>query len=167
VVALASREVEENRAVPLALRPLAWTENVVQFAVALLLLVIAGIVLYRTTSDLATASPLFPDGVTFAINGVLFVIIVMEILRTVVAFFEGAGFQLKPFLVIGIISAVRHILTIGARLTLVGESSGAAFEHSQVELGVEAGVVLALTVALLMLRGRAGEKTSRPGRAEI
>jgi len=67
--------------------------------------------------------------------------------------------------------AVLHVrqkigLTIGARLTLVGESSGAAFEHSQVELGVEAGVVLALTVALLMLRGRAGEKTSRPGRAQ-
>ena len=36
---------------------------------------------------------------------ILFVIIVMEILRTVVAHFDDAGLQLKPFLIIGIISA--------------------------------------------------------------
>jgi uncharacterized membrane protein (DUF373 family) len=161
VVALAPRPVEESRAVPLALRPLAWTENVVQFAVALLLLVIAGIVLYRTTSDLATASPLFPDGVTFAINGVLFVIIVMEILRTVVAFFEGAGFQLKPFLVIGIISAVRHILTVGAQLTLTKGLSSSHLHDDLLELGVNAGVVLTLVVALVLIR-RTETETSPP-----
>jgi uncharacterized membrane protein (DUF373 family) len=83
---------------------------------------------------------------------VLFVIILMELLRTVLAHFEGGGLQLQPFLIIGIISAVRHILTIGARLTLSGEGSETAFQHSQVELGVEAGVVLALAVGLVLIR---------------
>jgi uncharacterized membrane protein (DUF373 family) len=147
----------------LALLVLGEVEDLIHYLIAGLLLAIAGYVVYRTAADLLRSGPPFSERVTAAVNDVLFVIIVLELLRTVVAHFETDELQLQPFLIIGIISAVRHILTIGARLTLVGESSGAAFEHSQVELGVEAGVVLALTVALLMLRARAAEKTSRPG----
>jgi uncharacterized membrane protein (DUF373 family) len=147
----------------LALLVVGEAEDLIHYLIAGLLLAIAGYVVYRTAVDLVQNGNPFSERVTAAVNDVLFVIIVLELLRTVVAHFETDELQLQPFLIIGIISAVRHILTIGARLTLVGESSGAAFEHSQVELGVEAGVVLALTVALLMLRGRASERTSRPG----
>ena len=121
-------------------------------AVVLLLLAIAGVVLSKTATGLLGSHHLFPLGVTSAINGVLFVIIVMEILRTVMAHFERAGFQLKPFLVIGIISAVRHILTVGAQLSLSGEGSGDQLRRSLVELGVNAGVVVALVVALVLVR---------------
>ena len=146
----------------LALLVVGEAEDLIHYLIAGLLLAIAGYVVYRTATDLLRSASPFSERVTAAVNDVLFVIIVLELLRTVVAHFETDELQLQPFLIIGIISAVRHILTIGARLTLVGESSGSAFEHSQVELGVEAGVVLALTVALLLLRARAGEKTSRP-----
>jgi len=47
---------------------------------------------------------------------------------------------------------VRHILTIGARLTLAGDVSGNTFSQSQIELGVETGVVLGLVVGLLLVR---------------
>jgi len=67
---------------------------------------------------------------------------------------ERAGFQLQPFLIIGIISGVRHILTLGARLSLAGEVTGTAFRRSQIELGVEAAVVLGLGVALFLVRLR-------------
>jgi uncharacterized membrane protein (DUF373 family) len=147
----------------LALLVVGQLEDLVHYLIAGLLLAIAGYVVYRTGGDLLRSGPVFSTRVTEAVNDVLFVIIVLELLRTVMAHFETDELQLQPFLIIGIISAVRHILTIGARLTLVGEGSGAAFGHSQVELGVEAGVVLALTVALLMLRTRGGAKTSRPG----
>ena len=63
--------------------------------------------------------------------------------------------ELAVSLIIGIISAVRHILTVGARLTLVGEGTDTTFAHSQVELGVEAGVVLALALGLLLVRSKA------------
>jgi hypothetical protein len=39
-------------------------------------------------------------------------------LRTIVGRLEGGGFQLQPFLVIGIISATRDILTVGAELSV-------------------------------------------------
>ena len=129
--------------------------DVIQLAVAVLLLVIAGIVLYRTCTDLLSSGADFPTRVTDAINGVLFVVIVLELIETVLSHFEGGGFQLQPFLVIGIISAVRHILTVGARLSLSGEGSSIAYSRAQVELGVNAGVVLALALALIMVRRNA------------
>ncbi len=82
----------------------------------------------------------------------LFVVIILELLETVMSHFEGGGFQLQPFLVIGIISAVRHILTVGARLSLLGEGTYDAFKRAQVELGVNAAVVVALALALILVR---------------
>jgi Phosphate-starvation-inducible E family len=58
--------------------------------------------------------------ITKAVNDVLFIVVVLELLRTIVSRLEGGGFQLQPFLVIGIISATRDILTVGAELSLVG-----------------------------------------------
>jgi hypothetical protein len=58
-------------------------------------------------------------------------------------------------LIIGIISAVRHILTVGAKLSLIGETSETVFRRSQIELGVSAAVVLTLAIGLVLI--------SRPG----
>jgi diacylglycerol kinase family enzyme len=55
-----------------------------------------------------------------AVNSALFIVVVLELVRTIMARLEGGGFQLQPFLVIGIISATRDILTVGAELSLVG-----------------------------------------------
>lgn len=126
--------------------------DVLQLAIAALLLVIAAVVFYRTCADLAGNSTEFALRITDAINGVLFVVIILELLETVMSHFEGGGFQLQPFLVIGIISAVRHILTVGARLSLLGEGTQDSFQRAQVELGVNAGVVLALALALILVR---------------
>jgi uncharacterized membrane protein (DUF373 family) len=135
-----------------ALAVVASLEDLIHFLVLAILLAVAVIVLWHTTADLLRPHVPFATRVTATINGVLFVIIVMELLRTVIAHFQHAGFQLQPFLIIGIISAVRHILTVGARLTLSGEGTPAAFNHAQIELGVEAGVVLALAIGLLLIR---------------
>jgi uncharacterized membrane protein (DUF373 family) len=125
-------------------------EDIMHFIVAAALMALAGYVLFRETADFISTGHAFAERVTAAVNGVLFVIIVLELLRTVLAHFEEAGFQLKPFLVIGIISAVRHILTVGAQLSL-GSEKGDAFRHAQIELGVSAGVVLALVIGLVLV----------------
>ena len=87
------------------------------YLVTLLLLGVAVVVLYRTGRALFDSQLPFPENVTTVVNGALFVVIVMEVLRTVVAHFEHTGFQLQPFLIIGIVSATREILTVGARLS--------------------------------------------------
>jgi len=133
------------------------TEDVVHYAVAVVLIIVAVYVLYNTGRELIDhpAHQPFSLTATNAVNGVLFAIIVMEVMRTVVAHFEKAGLQLQPFLIIGIISAVREVLTVGARLSLQGsqhEPSSATVNHAVLELGVNAAVVLGLAVALVIIR---------------
>jgi uncharacterized membrane protein (DUF373 family) len=144
-------------------RPMAFinlTEDLVHYVVVAALLVLAGMALYKTGIDLLGRHRDLANRVIDGLNGVLFVVIVLELMTTVVAHFEHAGFQLQPFLIIGIISGVRHILTVGARLSLAGEMTGRVFRQSQIELGVEAGVVLGLGLALFLVRVK---EQSQPG----
>jgi uncharacterized membrane protein (DUF373 family) len=125
------------------------TEDAVYLGVALVLVGIAVASLYNTVHDLLNSNANFAPTVTAGINGVLFVVIVLEIFRTVLAHLEGGGFQLRPFLIIGIISAVRHILLVGA--VTVSNESTSQFTRAQIELGVNAGVALVLVIALVLL----------------
>ena len=148
------------RALPKAvLRVFAMIEDTIYVAVAAVLVALAIVLLYRTVSDALTSDQVFSTAMTTAVNGVLFVVIVLEIYRTVVAHLEGGGFQLRPFLVIGIISAVRHILLIGAQS--LSADKGNAFDHAQIELGVNAAVALGLVIALVLLQ-RNGVSTDSP-----
>ena len=135
------------------------TEDLVHYLVIAALLVLAGMALYKTGADLFHPHVSVAERVINGLNGVLFVVIVLELMTTVVAHFEHAGFQLEPFLIIGIISGVRHILTVGARLSLAGEVTGTAFRQSQIELGVEGAVVLGLGLALFLVRLRSSKHT--------
>jgi uncharacterized membrane protein (DUF373 family) len=145
----------ERAARPLAVLDL--LEDVVQFVVAAVLTVVAMVVLYQTVADFFRSTQPFPSRITDVTNGVLFVIIILEILTTVMAHFDYGGFQLKPFLIIGIISAVRHILTVGAQESLVGAESSVAFRRAQTSLGVNAAVVLSLVLGLILVRKTDGQ----------
>jgi uncharacterized membrane protein (DUF373 family) len=147
-----ARDTERGEHGRRGLTMVAAIEDGMHFAVAILLLVAAAAMLVHTVEDFVTSEAEFAQRTTSAINSVLFVIIVMEILRTVVAHFDDAGLQLKPFLIIGIISAVRHILTVGAKVSLGAAASGSEFRKTQIELGVNAAVVLALVVGLILIR---------------
>ena len=135
------------------------TEDLMNYLVIAALLVLAGMALYKTAIDLFHPDVSLANRVINGLNGVLFVVIVLELMTTVVAHFEHAGFQLQPFLIIGIISGVRHILTVGARLSLAEKLTGTDFRQSQIELGVEAAVVLGLGLALYLVRIRDPSKT--------
>ena len=127
-------------------------EDVVHYVVAIVLVGVAGIVLVHSVLEAFDGDHgAFAEQVTSVINSILFVIIVMEILRTVVAHFDDAGLQLKPFLIIGIISAVRHILTVGAQVSLGAEHDPEHFRQTQIELGVNAAVVIALVLGLVLV----------------
>jgi uncharacterized membrane protein (DUF373 family) len=121
-------------------------------AIAVALLAIAIVVFVSGIRDLVVAPPSEPFAVTItrAVNSALFIVVVLELLRTIISRLEGGGFQLQPFLVIGIISATRDILTVGAELSLGG--SEAPLVRTMTELGVNAGVVLALSIALVLVR---------------
>jgi uncharacterized membrane protein (DUF373 family) len=134
------------------LRGIHGIDDLVHVCISLLLLGLAVSVMVNTVYEFLESDLHFALAVTYAVNGVLFVIILMEILRTVVAHFTHGTFQLMPFIAIGIISAVRHILTVGSALTLGQEMSDTEFDRLVLELGVNTGVALGLVVALVLLR---------------
>ncbi len=86
------------------------------------------------------------------VSGLLLVLIIMEVLGTVVHYLKSHATSLRPFLFIGIVSATRSILSIGAKLS-VGNESGLTptFESAMIELGVSALVILALGITLKLL----------------
>jgi uncharacterized membrane protein (DUF373 family) len=139
------------------LRVIDLIETLVHYLVAILLLVIAGRVLWHAVVDLVTQRHDFAEQVIRGINDILLVVIMMELLRTVVAHLETNDFQLRSFLVIGIISAVRLILAVGAQLTVTGHLSNTEFRRSQIELAVSAGVVLALAIGFLLINRAPGD----------
>jgi len=106
--------------------------------------------LFFTVERLLTTAPFFPTGMIQGVNDILFIVIILEILRTVIARFTDGVYQLDKFLIIGVIAAVRHILTVGA--------SNEAFQRSLLELGVNAGIVVALVLAIYMSKQAHGAK---------
>jgi uncharacterized membrane protein (DUF373 family) len=140
-------------------------DDVVHYGVSIVLMAVAGVVLGHTIYDLATTSAPFAQAATTAVNGVLFAIIVMEVMRTVMAHFDRGGLQLQPFLVIGIISAVREILSVGAHLSLEGAGQGGSVSTvhlALLELAVNGALVLGLAAALVLIRRLAGMIETSP-----
>jgi uncharacterized membrane protein (DUF373 family) len=87
------------------------------------------------------------------VSGLLLVLIIMEVLGTVIHYLKSHETSLRPFLFIGIISATRSILSIGARLSVSAgtEANTTEFTHAMIELGVSAAVILALGITLKLL----------------
>lgn len=86
------------------------------------------------------------------VSDLLLVLIIMEVLGTVTHYLKSHATSLRPFLFIGIVSATRSILSIGARLSVEGSSvPSQEFTHAMIELGVSAAVILALGITLTLL----------------
>lgn len=89
------------------------------------------------------------------ISDLLLVLIIMEVLGTVTNYLKSHTTSLRPFLFIGIVSATRGILSIGARLsvesTLNITPNQQDFVNSMIELAVNGAVILALGITLKLL----------------
>jgi uncharacterized membrane protein (DUF373 family) len=125
-------------------------EDVFHAILAIALLVIGVGAFFFSIKRLIDTSPFFPNGMIQGVNDILFIVIILEILRTVISRFTDGVYQLDKFLIIGVIAAVRHILTVGASLTLESGKSDTAFERSIYEMGLNALIVVALVFAIFL-----------------
>lgn len=91
------------------------------------------------------------DAIVAIISDLLLVLIIMEVMSTVIHYLKSHSTSLRPFLFIGIVSGVRGILSIGARLSVNTSTSADEFNHAMIELGVNAAVILALGITLKLL----------------
>lgn len=126
-------------------------EDVFHALLAVALLIIGVFAFYFTIKRLLETAPFFPNGMIQGVNDILFIVIILEILRTVISRFTDGVFQLDKFLIIGVIAAVRHILTVGASVILEsGKKTDEAFERAMYEMGLNALIVVALVFALFL-----------------
>src|ERR1041385_1825044 len=134
--------------------PLALAEDLLHYLAALMLVLIGVLLMLRASRDLPPISKTFWTSVPSAINDVLLVVIVLEIFRTVFAHFGKDGVSAEKFLMIGVISAVRHLLTVGAELSSQKNVSAPAFNRDMIEIGVNGLIVVGLVVGMWLLRRR-------------
>ena len=86
------------------------------------------------------------------VSDLLLVLIIMEVLGTVTHYLKERATSLRPFLFIGIISATRGILSIGARLSVESSTiKSDEFQRAMIELGVNGAVILALGITIKLL----------------
>src|SRR5947209_17397690 len=85
------------------------------------------------------------------ISDLLLVLIIMEVLGTIIHYLKAHATSLRPFLFIGIVSATRGILSIGAKLSVEGNVNQSVFNNAMIELGVNGAVILALGITLKLL----------------
>ena len=93
----------------------------------------------------------FAAAIINLISDLLLVLIIGEIFNTILHYLRDRTIYLKPFLFIGIISAVREILVTSARLAIL-EVQEKAFEEIMIELGVSLAIVIGLSLSLRLIR---------------
>ncbi|MFI5304185.1 MAG: phosphate-starvation-inducible PsiE family protein [Nitrospiria bacterium] len=96
----------------------------------------------------------FLHSILTLINNLLLVMIIMEILRTIINYLKSQDILLEPFLYIGIIAATRKMLTAGAEISFMEMNNDQIFYRYLLDLGINALVVVALSIALYLIGRR-------------
>jgi uncharacterized membrane protein (DUF373 family) len=86
------------------------------------------------------------------LDGLLLIFIFVELLYAVRACLRSHEIVAEPFLIVGILAGIKEIVVLSVEATLL--EKGPAFSRAIVEIGVLAGVVLALALAAFILRER-------------
>ncbi len=86
------------------------------------------------------------------LNDLLFVIILLELFRTVLGFLQSDRIRLEPFLHGGSIASVRRILTAGAEFSHQDVVPEEIFRHYLLDMTLHVIVILVLMVALYLHR---------------
>jgi uncharacterized membrane protein (DUF373 family) len=135
------------------------SEGAVYAVVGALLVVAAiltlGAVGYELVHDLEEGTL---DAVTAALDGLLLVFILVELLGAVRATVRERKLVAEPFLVVGIIASIKEIVVVSLKAS---EVHGDEFTDAMTEIGVLAGVVLLLGVTSFLVRRKEREPEER------
>jgi uncharacterized membrane protein (DUF373 family) len=91
------------------------------------------------------------------LDRILLILLFVELLYTVQVSFREHALVPEPFLLVGLIAAIRRVLVLTAEFAEVHEKSELVFEHVIVELAVLTVLIVALVFSLFLLRGRGGQ----------
>jgi uncharacterized membrane protein (DUF373 family) len=142
----------ERRGRPRIAVVLGYGEYLLNSAVAVALgvggVILFGVVVYAFVHGLGHGP--FVGRVLVLLSGLLLVFIFTELIGTLRVVIATRQVKVEPFLVVGIVAAIRRVLVVGAEAeTALGTSR---FQDVMLEIGVLAGTVLVLGVTVYILR---------------
>ena len=137
---------------------LVYGENIVYSLVGVLLAVGAVLVLgavgYHLVTDINEG---VGKSVTEALDGMLLVFILLELLAAVRTTMREKKLVAEPFLVVGIIASIKEIVVLTLESKEIVETDNSAFRNSMVVIGVLGGVILLLALASFLVRRKERE----------
>ena len=142
-------------------------ENIAYVVLGLLLAVTALLGVAGGATDLWTAFRHFGDATALvvAIDQLLFVLMVVEILHTVRVSFRSGSLVCEPFLIVGLIASIRRVLVITLESTQANQpgkwspEAESMLKGTVLELSVLSVLILVMVISIYLLR-RAERKKS-------
>ena len=133
-------------------------ENIAYSVVGVMLAIGAILVLvvvaYHLVKDVGSG---VEKGVTSALDGLLLVFILLELLAGVRATMKEKKLVAEPFLIVGIIASIKEIVVLTLESKEIYVSDDPAFENAMIEIGVLSGVILLLALASYLVRRKERE----------
>ena len=88
------------------------------------------------------------------LDRILLILLVVELLYTVQVSFREHSLIPEPFLLVGLIAAIRRVLVLTAEFAQVHDEPETVFRHFVIELVVLTVLIVALVGSLVILRKR-------------
>jgi uncharacterized membrane protein (DUF373 family) len=133
-------------------------EDLIYAALAVLLSVAAVVVIVQTTDDLISASDdEDTSGILDVLDGLLLVFILVELLFAVRITLQKREIVAEPFLLVGILAAIKEIVVLSVTAANDYVGKGPEFARAMVEIGLLGGLVLLLAGSIVLLRKKETE----------
>jgi uncharacterized membrane protein (DUF373 family) len=138
-------------------------EDVVYVGLGLLLgasaivLLVSGIITFSQSLVAGT----FPGSVVGLLDRILLILLIVELLYTVQVSFREHALLPEPFLLVGLIAAIRRVLVLTAEFGQGSEHTEEMFRNFFIELAVLTGLILSITISLVLLRRHSQELAER------
>ncbi|HEV7475730.1 MAG TPA: phosphate-starvation-inducible PsiE family protein [Pyrinomonadaceae bacterium] len=95
------------------------------------------------------------------LDRILLILLVVELLYTVQVSFREHAVIPEPFLLVGLIAAIRRVLLLTAEFAQVHDEPEAVFKRFVIELSVLTALIVALVFSLVLLRKRGVEAVAQ------
>jgi hypothetical protein len=116
-------------------------------SIALVLLVAVAVAFVQ-----ALLGDTLPDRAVGLLDRILLILMIVELLYTVQVSFREHALVPEPFLIVGLIAAVRRLLVLTAEFAQLLEKNEGAFQGAMLELGLLTVMIVALVVSLVVLK---------------
>ncbi len=95
-----------------------------------------------------------PDRAVTLLDRILLILMMIELLYAVQVSIREHTLAPEPFLIVGLIAAIRRLLVLTAEFAGLLEKNKGAFQGAMLELGLLRVIIVALVVSLVILRKR-------------